>query len=414
MPRLLLTPSGVIQGASYADVEARLPVLRLLMAVLLLGSALAVYHAFSPKHWPIPLAVAMYIVVSAGGAGYAALIQRIVVTPNEQEKEAPFIEYNVAATRAAFALDDVEERDLSGDATLEREDIEANSETINNVRLWDHEPLLDTFGQIQEIRTYYDFASVDNDRYVIDGQYRQTMLSSRELNSESLPNRTWPNERLTFTHGYGLALGPVNQVTQEGLPVLFIKDLPPKSSVDLTVDEPSLYFGELSSDYVLVKTNTREFHYPEGDDNIYRSYDGSGGVAVGGLLRRLLFSIHFRAFNILVSAQLTPDSRIIFHRNINDRVDTLAPFFLYDEDPYLVISEGRLFWIRDAYTVSSRYPYSSQAATGINYIRKLGQGRDRRLPRHDDILFGRAGRPDRAHGGSDFSRPVQAARGHAG
>ena len=174
--------------------------LKLLMLVLLLGSGLAAYQAFSTKNWPIPLAMALYFIVSAGGTGYAAVIQRIVVTPNEQEKEAPFITYNIESTRKAFALDNVEEREPSGDATLTLADINNNSETINNVRLWDHQPLLDTFGQIQEIRTYYDFASVDNDRYVIDGQYRQIMLSSRELNSESLPNRTWPKQRLTFTH----------------------------------------------------------------------------------------------------------------------------------------------------------------------------------------------------------------------
>jgi len=369
MPRLLLTPSGVIQGASYVDVEVTLPMLKLLMLVLLLGSGLAAYQAFSIKNWPIPLAMALYFIVSAGGAGYAAVIQRIVVTPNEQEKEAPFITYNIESTRKAFALDNVEERELSGEATLTLADINNNSETINNVRLWDHQPLLDTFGQIQEIRTYYDFASVDNDRYVIDGQYRQIMLSSRELNSESLPNRTWPNERLTFTHGYGVALGPVNEVTPEGLPVLFIKDLPPASSVDLNVDQPGLYFSDLSSDYVLVNTNTREFHYPKGDDNVFSQYEGAGGVPLGGLIRKALFALYFRDFNILISEQLTPESRVIFHRNITDRVNAIAPFLVYDGDPYLVISEGRMFWMRDAYTVSKRYPYSTQVVNEVNYIR---------------------------------------------
>ena len=369
MPRLLLTPSGVIQGASYVDVEVTLPMLKLLMLVLLLGSGLAAYHAFSTKHWPIPLAVALYLLVSVGGTGYAAIIQRVVVAPNEQEKEAPFITYNIESTRKAFALDNVEERALSGDATLTLADINNNSETINNVRLWDHQPLLDTFGQIQEIRTYYDFASVDNDRYVIDGQYRQIMLSSRELNSESLPNRTWPNERLTFTHGYGVALGPVNEVTPEGLPVLFIKDLPPVSSVDLAVDQPGLYFSDLSSDYVLVGTNTREFHYPKGDDNVFSQYEGAGGVPLGGLVRKMLFALYFRDFNILISEQLTPESRVLFHRNITDRVNTIAPFLVYDGDPYLVISEGRLYWMRDAYTVSKRYPYSTQVVNEVNYIR---------------------------------------------
>ena len=369
IPRTLLTPAGVIQGASYADVEARIPMLHVLVAVALLGAGLATYQAFSPKRWPVPLAVVLYIAVSAGGTGYAAVIQRIVVTPNEQEREAPFIEFNVAATRKAFALDEIDTRTLSGDATLTRSDIEANPETINNVRLWDHGPLLDTFGQIQAIRSYYDFANVDNDRYVINGEYRQTMLSSRELNSNSLSNRSWPNERLVFTHGYGVALGPVNQVTAEGLPVLFVKDLPPSSEVDLSVEEPSVYFGELSNDYVIVNTDTREFHYPEGDDNVYSTYTGESGVPIGGLLNKLLFSLRFRAFNVLISKQLTSDSRILIHRNISDRAETIAPFLLYDRDPYMVISEGQLYWILDAYTTTNNYPYSTQATQSLNYIR---------------------------------------------
>ena len=237
------------------------------------------------------------------------------------------------------------------------------------MRLWDHEPLLDTFGQLQEIRTYYDFASVDNDRYFIDGEYRQIMLSSRELNSDSLPNRSWINERLQYTHGFGVAMGPVNQVTQEGLPVLFIGDLPPSSSVDLEVEQPSIYFGELSNDYVIVNTGTDEFHYPEGDDNVSTRYDGSGGVEMSSLLRRLLFAARFRAYEILVSSQLSSESRIIYHRNIMDRVTTIAPFLRYDTDPYLVISEGRLVWMLDAYTTSSRYPYATPASNRINYIR---------------------------------------------
>src|SRR5207248_4999097 len=219
-----------------------------------------------------------------------------------------------------------------------RDDIERNAATLENVRLWDHQPLLDTFGQIQEIRTYYDFVSVDNDRYKIDGRYRQVMLSARELNSASLPNRTWVNERLTFTHGYGLTLGPVNEVTTEGLPVLFIRDLPPVTTVNLPVDEPSIYFGELSSDYALVGTNTPEFHYPRGNDNVTTTYHGSGGVVVGGFLRRLMFALRFSTTAILVTSQIKRDSRILFHRQIAERVRTLAPFLSYDADPYPVLS----------------------------------------------------------------------------
>jgi uncharacterized membrane protein (UPF0182 family) len=370
MPRLLLSPSGIIQGASYVDVYARLPFLRLGVVVLVVGAALAAYHGFVTRGWPIIAAVGLTLVVWVAGGVYATAIQRFVVAPNEQEKEIPFIVHNIDATRRAFALDHVEERELTGDAALTRADIQANGATLDNVRLWDHQPLLDTFGQIQEIRTYYDFVSVDNDRYVIDGKYRQIMLSARELNSDSLPNRTWVNERLTFTHGYGLTLGPVNQVTSEGLPVLFIKDLPPVSSVDLPVTEPSIYFGELSSDYVLVKTLAKEFHYPKGDDNVYSVYTGSGGVSIGTFWRRLAFGLRFRSSDILLTEQVTPESRILFHRRLQDRIRTIAPFLAYDSDPYLVISDGRLFWLQDAYTTTTQYPYSTPAApSGVDYIR---------------------------------------------
>ena len=370
IPRILTTPAGIVHGASYVDVTLRFPLFRLLMFVALIGAGLSAVSALTPRHRPVFIAVGLYALISIGGNLVGVALQRLVVTPDEQQREAPFITHNIAATRQAFGLELVEERELSGDATLTLTDIQNNTETINNVRLWDHEPLLDTFSQIQEIRTYYDFASVDNDRYFIDGEYRQIMLSSRELNSDSLPNRSWVNERLQYTHGFGVAMGPVNQVTEEGLPVLFIQDLPPTSSVDLEIEQPSIYFGELSNDYVIVNTNTDEFHYPEGDNNVSTRYDGAGGVSTSSLLRRLLFAAHFRAYEILVSTQLGENSRILFHRNIIDRVTTVAPFLRYDTDPYLVISEdGRLVWMLDAYTVSNHYPYAELATSRINYIR---------------------------------------------
>ncbi len=369
VPRVLTTPAGTVHGASYVDVMLRVPVFRVLLLAALVGAGLSVISALTPRNRPLMAAIGLYALISVGGNVGAVALQRLVVTPDEQQREAPYLTHNIAATRQAFGLDDVEEREVSGDATLTLADIENNTDTINNVRLWDHEPLLDTFGQLQEIRTYYDFASVDNDRYFIDGEYRQIMLSSRELNSDSLPNRSWVNERLQYTHGFGVAMGPVNQVTQEGLPVLFIGDLPPTSSVDLEVEQPSIYFGELSNDYVIVNTGTDEFHYPEGDDNVSTRYDGAGGVEMSSLLRRLLFAVRFRAYEILVSSQLRSESRILYHRNIIDRVTTIAPFLRYDTDPYLVISEGRLVWMVDAYTTSSRYPYATPASNRINYIR---------------------------------------------
>ena len=261
------------------------------------------------------------------------------------------------------------ERQLSGDAALSAADIERNAATLDNVPLWDERPLLDTFGQIQEIRTYYDFVSVHNDRYRIDGQYRQIMLSARELNSASLPSASWINERLTFTHGYGVTLGPVNEVTPEGLPVLFVKDLPLKSSVDLTVTQPGIYFGELSNDHVFVKTATAEFDYPRGEANVFGSYAGTGGVVIDSFLRRLLFAIRFGSPDTLLSPNLTAQSRVLMYRRIGERVRRIAPFLVYDGSPYLSISQGRLVWIQDAYTTSRNYPYSRPAPGGINYIR---------------------------------------------
>ncbi len=268
-PHALLTVDGIIRGAGYTDVHARLPFALAEMAAALVGAACAVAYAFTERTAAAAAAIGIYAVVALAGQVYAGAIQRFVVSPNEQVREAPFIQHNIDATRRAFALDTIQQRPLTGDAELTRADIDKNRQTLDNVRLWDHQPLLETFGQIQEIRTYYDFTAVDNDRYVIDGQLRQVMLSARELNPAALPNRTWVNERLTFTHGHGLTLGPVNQVTAEGLPVLFIRDLPPVSNVNLPVTEPSLYFGELSNEYAIVKTKTREFHYPKGDDNVF-------------------------------------------------------------------------------------------------------------------------------------------------
>ncbi|MCG2691227.1 UPF0182 family protein, partial [Microgenomates group bacterium] len=248
-----------------------------------------------------------------------------------------------------------------------------NNLTIKNVRLWDRAPLLSTFSQIQEIRTYYEFANVDNDRYVIDGEIRQIMLSPRELASDSLPNKAWINERLTFTHGYGIAAGPVNQVTPEGLPVLFVKDLPPKSEVkELAVSRPEIYYGEILNDYVITKTKSKEFDYPKGDENVYTTYAGRGGVELNSLWRRLFYAFRFGSLKMLLSGDITGESRILFNRNVKERVVKIAPFLTYDQDPYLVVAEGRLYWIIDAYTSTNKYPYSQPVSLNggsINYIR---------------------------------------------
>jgi uncharacterized membrane protein (UPF0182 family) len=368
IPQLLTSSSNVVFGASYVDVHARMPAYRVLGVAALIGAGLALYQAYATRLTPILLAAGLYIAVSVGGSAYAGIIQRFVVAPNEQVRETPYITHNIAATRDAFALDRVEERTLSGEASLTKDDLARNATTIENVPLWNDQPLLDAFGQLQEIRTYYDFTSVDNDRYTINGKYRQIMLSARELSSRSLPSRTWINEQLTFTHGYGITLGPVNEVTPEGLPVLFIRDLPPSSSVDLTVTQPAIYFGELTDSHVFVRTKTQEFDYPRGEDNVYSTYQGSGGVPIGGLFRRLLFAVRFRSTDTFFSPNLTSDSRVLMHRVIRDRVNRIAPFLSLDPDPYLAISSGRLLWVQDAYTTSGRYPYASGAGS-LNYIR---------------------------------------------
>jgi uncharacterized membrane protein (UPF0182 family) len=372
-PHTLLTPTGIIRGAGYTDVYARMPFALAEAAAALAGAGLAAAWAMGGRTAFAAGAVGVYAVTVLAGQIYSGAIQRFVVTPNEQVREAPFIQHNIDATRKAFALDTIEQRSLTGDAELTKADIDRNRATLDNVRLWDHQPLLETFGQIQEIRTYYDFTAVDNDRYVIDGQLRQVMLSARELNPTALPNRTWVNERLTFTHGHGLTLGPVNQVTAEGLPVLFIRDLPPVSTVNMPVTEPSLYFGELANQYAIVRTRAREFHYPKGDDNVFSTYEGRGGIALDSLWKKLVFAARFRDYQLLLSDDITPESRLIFDRQIKLRAEKIAPFLTFDADPYLVVDEGRLFWMLDAYTVTSRYPYATEGAPGVSYIRNAAK-----------------------------------------
>jgi uncharacterized membrane protein (UPF0182 family) len=373
IPNLLFSTSGPMAGASYTDINATLPLLYMQVGVASLVALLAaasIFRAGLARNRLLWAGLGLYLLTLAAGLVYPAIVQRFSVGPNELAKETPYIIHNIAATRKAFGLDQVEERELPGETALTAQDIQENQGTINNVRLWDQQPLLDTFSQIQEIRTYYDFKSVDNDRYRINGELRQVMLSARELSSASLPNRNWINEQLTFTHGFGLTLGPVNQVTPEGLPVLFVKDIPPVSSAPaLRIERPEVYFGELSNDRVYVKTKAKEFNYPAGEENVFASFAGEGGVAIGSTWRQLLFAARFHDLKLLLSNDLTPESRVLYHRNIKERLGQLAPFLSFDDDPYLVISEGRLFWIVDAYTVSDRYPYSQPAGGGVNYIR---------------------------------------------
>ncbi|MFH1833153.1 MAG: UPF0182 family protein [Candidatus Levyibacteriota bacterium] len=370
---LLISQSGVVFGAVFTDANIVIPILRASVFIYGFSAILALFYGISGRVAPLLGAVLLTIIVGFASSIFPSIFQKLVVAPNELVKEAPFIKNNIYASRKAYGLDNVEEREIAADKPITASDIAANNLTIKNVRLWDRDPLLSTFSQIQEIRTYYEFASVDNDRYMINDEIRQIMLSPRELASDSLPNKNWINETLTFTHGYGAAAGPVNQVTPEGLPVLFVKDLPPKSEVEeLKITRPEVYYGEILNDYVIVKTKSKEFDYPKGEDNVYTSYAGKGGVEINSSLRRIFYALRFGSLKLFLSSDVTRESRIIYNRNIKERVSKIAPFLTYDRDPYLVISDGKLRWILDAYTSTDRYPYSQPLSIDgnkVNYIR---------------------------------------------
>jgi uncharacterized protein len=369
---LLYSTTGPLVGASYTDLHATLPALRVSAAVSALAALAALYGSFRRELGRYALlAIGGYLAVAIIGRGLVpSFVQKFLVSPTELTRETPYLRSHILATRQAWGLDSVETRELTGETNLGMADIRANGATIDNVRLWDRDPLLQTFGQLQEIRTYYDFVSVDDDRYWIDGKYRQVLLSPRELNARSLPTRTFINEHLTFTHGMGLTLSPVNQVTAEGLPVLFIKDLPPVSTTSLKVTRPQLYYGELADDYVFVDTRQREFDHPSGEKNVYAAYTGKGGVPVGSLLRRAVFAAQFGSSKILFSGDITDSTRVLYNRDVMARARKALPFISFDRDPYLVLAnDGTLKWILDGYTGTGRYPYSERLRNGTSYMR---------------------------------------------
>jgi uncharacterized protein len=367
---VLLGDHDVFSGANYADLHARVPMLMVLAIAAALGAVLWIINAFSSKNRAAIVAVLLYLAVLFGGNLYPAIIQKFIVGPNELDKESAQIQHNIDATLHAYGLQNVADRNLSGDRALTPKDIEDNAPTIHSIRLWDREPLLDALKQIQEIRTYYDFVSVDNDRYDVNGELQQLMISPRELNSASLPERNWINERLSYTHGYGAAIGPVNRMTSEGLPVLHVQNIPPVSTMPaFKIDRPEIYFGELTRDYAIVKAGQKEFDYPSGEANVYSTYQGTGGVPVLSFWRKLLFAFYFRDANIVLSPLVKSDSRFLYNREVKQRIGKLAPFLTMDQDPYIVLSGGRLFWIQDGYTVSDRYPYSHNTRGVGNYIR---------------------------------------------
>src|SRR3954468_17469310 len=369
---LLYSTTGPLLGASYTDIHVALPGLYVTAVAALIAAAWVTYGVIRDKLvWSAVLAVAFYAAVSVLARGVVpALYQKLVVSPNELVRESPYLRIHIDATRKAWGLDKVEGRDLSGEVQLSIADIKRNSATVDNVRLWERDLLMQTFKQLQEIRTYYDFVYVDDDRYTIDGRYRQVHVSARELNSQSLPTQTFINSRLTFTHGMGVTMAPVNQVTTEGLPVLFVKDLPPVSEISLKLTRPQIYYGELTNEYVFVGTRQKEFDYPAGETNIYTNYKGRGGVPIGSFLRRVLYAFQFGSLKILLSDDIQDQARVLYRRNVMDRATTAMPFLDFDEDPYLVVTDaGELKWVLDAYTESDSYPYAQRIVDGTNYMR---------------------------------------------
>jgi uncharacterized protein len=371
---LVFSARGLVFGASYTDTYATLPALGILTMLALVAAVACLVQIGRPGLRVVAGALVLLGVVWVGGLGiYPAVVQRFRVAPNELAAERPFITHNIRMTRRAYGLDRIEQREFPADEALDLRALERNEATIKNIRLWDYRPLLRTFAQLQEIRTYYKFVDVDNDRYRVDGEYRQLMLSPRELaySQTQQGGRNWINEHLTYTHGYGAVVGPVNRVTAEGLPEFLVKDIPPRSSGGFpTVTRPELYYGEMSNEYALVRTRSQELDYPAGDQNVYTTYRGRGGIPITGWLRRLAFAARVGELKIILSDDLTADSRIMLHRAVTERVQRIAPFFRYDRDPYLVITEdGRLVWMLDGYTSTDRYPYSDPVRGVGNYVR---------------------------------------------
>lgn len=370
---LLYSKRGAIFGASYADVHAQILAYKI-FAVITIGVLLVLIFSKNLKiiwrslgGW----AAAWFVVVVI----YPNFVQHFSVRPNELERERPFIKHNIEFTRLGYNIASVKEKAFSPQ-DIDNSILKRNYSTIRNIRLWDPRALLSTYKQLQEIRSYYEFTGVDIDRYWISGQYTQVMLAPRELNQGRLPeaSRTWINQHFKYTHGYGLCLNPVNEITPEGFPNLLIKDTPPKSAIPkIQITRPEIYFGEQTNTHIFVKTLTEEFDYPKGDKNAYCTYEGEGGVSLLSFWRKFAYALRFDGIKLLLSKYITKESRILFRRHIIERVWTIAPFLHYDRDPYLVISDaGHLYWIWDAYTVSNKFPYSEKFTfkrDTLNYIR---------------------------------------------
>ena len=368
----------IFGGVTYTDAHIMLTGLLVVCVGLILGAAIAAINVVSAPRmrWLVAAvapAAACYLVVQI----IAWYVGNFIVKPNELVRERPFIAYNIDMTRQAYGLDRVASREFPAETSVEATDPAHNQATLQNIRLWDWRALQDTLRQIQEIRTYYDFPDIDIDRYEIDGTMRQVMLAARELNVDKLPesSRNWINEKLIYTHGYGITMNPVHGFTPEGLPTLILSNMPIQSTVpSISVTRPEIYFGELTNTDVYVKTRQQEFNYPQGQTNSLTSYDGNGGILLGGFLRRVLIAADRGDLTkVPFSDDINARSRLLMRRNVRDRVTALAPFLTYDLDPYIVIGDdGRLSWIMDAFTTSETFPYATHYALGnnlINYMR---------------------------------------------
>ncbi|MGE5416684.1 MAG: UPF0182 family protein [Acidobacteriota bacterium] len=365
---LLYSKLGVVFGAGYTDVHARLLAYKLLLIISVVVGVLLLMNMFIKRlNWVLYSVGAWLVLAFVFGVVYPGVVQKLSVEPNEREKERPYIGHNIKFTRAAYGLDKVNSESFDVKYDLKWQDVQKNRDTIANVRLWDWQPLLQTYQAIQEIKGYYSFKDVDIDRYKVNGQYRQVMLAAREMNQAGLTDtaKTWQNLKLQYTHGYGIVMSPVNEMAQEGLPNLFIKDIPPRIGVDVKIDRPEIYYGETSDSYVFVNTKTKEFDYPS-TPNQYTTYKETSGIKVGSFLNRLALAWSLGDYQILFSSEIQPDSRVLLNRNVSERVKQIAPFLSYDQDPYLVVADGRLYWMMDAYTQTSMYPYSQPYGQDIS------------------------------------------------
>jgi uncharacterized membrane protein (UPF0182 family) len=375
---LLFQDQTIFAGISFTDAHVTLTGNVVICIALILGAGIAFAAALARPHPRWLLASVVPAVVCFVLVGLIAwYVSNFVVKPNQLVRERPYIEHNIEMTRRAYALDRIEPHAFPADTGVDALDAANNQATLENIRLWDSRALQDTLRQIQEIRTYYDFPDIDIDRYSVNGSVRQMLLAARELNIDKLPesSRNWINEKLIYTHGYGVTMNPVNGFTAEGLPTLVLSNMPIQSSIpDLRVSRPEIYFGELTRTDVYVKTRQKEFNYPQGDSNNLNSYEGSGGILLGGFLRRSLIALDRGDVTKLpFSDDITPESRLLMRRTLRERVQALAPFLAFDPDPYVVVGDdGHIYWLMDAYTTSDSYPYARRYIVGderINYIR---------------------------------------------